>query len=133
MMGVVGKLGKILGPRGLMPNPKLGTVTTDVAKAVKELKAGKTEFRVDKAGIVQVPIGKVSFEPNKLLDNAKAVIDSIVRAKPATSKGMYLKRMSVSARVTIAVLVAMLLHRAGCGSRPPSAGISERDGRISTR
>lgn len=96
MMGTVGKIGKILGPRGLMPNPKLGTVTFDVGKAVKELKAGKVEYRVEKAGIVHVPIGKVSFTEEAILENAKAVIDSLVRAKPSTSKGKYLKKLSVS-------------------------------------
>lgn len=96
MMGIVGKLGKILGPRGLMPNPKLGTVTFDISRAVKELKAGKAEYKAEKAGIVHVPIGKVSFDNQKLLDNAKAVVDSIVKAKPATSKGKYLKKASIS-------------------------------------
>jgi len=96
MMGLVGKLGKILGPRGLMPNPKLGTVTFDISKAVKEIKAGKVEYRAEKAGIVHVPIGKVSFDAQKLLDNAKAVVESIVRAKPSTSKGRYLKKISLS-------------------------------------
>ncbi len=96
MMGIVGKLGKILGPRGLMPNPKLGTVTFDISRAVKELKAGKAEYKAEKAGIVHVPIGKVSFDNQKLLDNAKAVVDSIVKAKPATSKGKYLKKVSIS-------------------------------------
>ncbi len=96
MMGLVGKLGKILGPRGLMPNPKLGTVTFDMSKAVKEIKAGKVEYRTEKAGIVHVPIGKVSFDAQKLLDNAKAVVESIVRAKPSTSKGRYLKKISLS-------------------------------------
>jgi len=96
MMGLVGKLGKILGPRGLMPNPKLGTVTFDIARAVKEIKAGKVEYKAEKAGIVHVPIGKVSFDNQKLLDNAKAVLDSIVKAKPATSKGKYLKKISIS-------------------------------------
>jgi large subunit ribosomal protein L1 len=96
MMGLVGKLGKILGPRGLMPNPKLGTVTFDISRAVKELKAGKVEYKAEKAGIVHVPIGKVSFDNQKLLDNAKAVVDSIVKAKPATSKGKYLKKISIS-------------------------------------
>lgn len=96
MMGTVGKIGKILGPRGLMPNPKLGTVTFDVAKAVKELKAGKVEYRVEKAGIVHIPIGKVSFSNEAILDNAKAAINSILKAKPTTSKGKYLKRVSVS-------------------------------------
>jgi len=96
IMGVVGKLGKVLGPRGLMPNPKLGTVTFDVAKAVKEIKAGKVEYKTEKAGVVHVPIGKVSFDAQKLLDNAKAIIDSVTRAKPSTSKGKYLKGISVS-------------------------------------
>jgi large subunit ribosomal protein L1 len=96
MMGLVGKLGKILGPRGLMPNPKLGTVTFDISRAVKELKAGKVEYKAEKAGIVHVPIGKVSFDAQKLLDNAKAVVDSIVKVKPTTSKGKYLKKISIS-------------------------------------
>ncbi len=96
MMGLVGKLGKILGPRGLMPNPKLGTVTFDIAKAVKEIKAGKVEYKAEKAGIVHVPIGKVSFGSDKLLENARVVLDSIIKAKPATSKGKYLKKLSLS-------------------------------------
>ncbi|MEW6675031.1 MAG: 50S ribosomal protein L1 [Nitrospirota bacterium] len=96
IMGLVGKLGKILGPRGLMPNPKLGTVTFDIARAVKEIKAGKVEYKAEKAGIVHVPIGKVSFDTQRLLDNAKAIIDSIVKAKPPTSKGKYLKKLSIS-------------------------------------
>ncbi|MBI5188694.1 MAG: 50S ribosomal protein L1 [Nitrospirae bacterium] len=96
IMGIVGKLGKILGPRGLMPNPKLGTVTFDIARAVKEIKAGKVEYKAEKAGIVHVPIGKVSFDTQRLLDNAKAIIDSIVRTKPPTSKGKYLKKLSIS-------------------------------------
>lgn len=96
VMGLVGKLGKILGPRGLMPNPKVGTVTFEVAKAVKEIKAGKVEYKAEKAGIVHVPIGKISFDEDKLLDNAKTVIKSIVKAKPATSKGKYLKKLSIS-------------------------------------
>lgn len=96
IMGIVGKLGKILGPRGLMPNPKLGTVTFDIARAVKEIKAGKVEYKAEKAGIVHVPTGKVSFDTQRLLDNAKAIIDSIVKAKPPTSKGKYLKKLSIS-------------------------------------
>ena len=96
IMGLVGKLGKILGPRGLMPNPKLGTVTFDVAKAVKEIKAGKIEYKTEKAGIVHVPIGKVSFDADKLLDNARVVIDAVVKAKPGTSKGKYLKKLALS-------------------------------------
>jgi len=96
VMGIVGKLGKILGPRGLMPNPKLGTVTFDIARAVKEIKAGKVEFKAEKGGIVHVPIGKASFDADKLMENARSVIHSIIKAKPATSKGKYLKKLSIS-------------------------------------
>lgn len=96
MMAAVGRIGKILGPRGLMPNPKAGTVTLDIAKAVKEIKAGKLEFRVDKAGIIHVPVGKVSFGPDKLLDNARAVLASVVRAKPASAKGHYILGVTLS-------------------------------------
>lgn len=96
IMGVVGKLGKVLGPRGLMPNPKLGTVTFDVAKAVKDIKAGKVEYKTEKAGVIHVPIGKVSFDKQKLLENARAIIDSVSKAKPSTSKGKYLKKLCVS-------------------------------------
>lgn len=96
LMGLVGKLGKLLGPRGLMPNPKLGTVTFEVAKAVKEIKAGKVEYRTDKAGIVHIPFGKVSFDKTKLVENASAVIKSVGKAKPATSKGKYIKKVSIS-------------------------------------
>jgi len=96
MMGVVGRLGKVLGPRGVMPNPKLGTVTMDVARAVREHKAGKLEYRVDKAGTIHLAIGKLSFDAPKLVDNIQALLDAIVRAKPATSKGTYLKKISLS-------------------------------------
>ena len=96
MMGGVGKLGKILGPRGLMPNPKVGTVTFDVGKAVNELKAGKVEFRVEKAGIVHSPVGKVSFGVDKLSENVTALIEAIIKLKPASSKGTYLKSISLS-------------------------------------
>ena len=96
MMRAVGKLCKVLGPRGLMPNPKTGTVTPNVAQAVNEIKAGKVEFRVDKTGIVHAPVGKTSFESQKLVDNAAALIDSIVKAKPAAAKGKYLKSITVS-------------------------------------
>jgi large subunit ribosomal protein L1 len=99
MMGSVGKLGKILGPRGLMPNPKVGTVTFDVAKAVNELKAGKVEFRVEKAGIVHTPVGKVSFGTDKLLENITAVIEAIIKLKPASSKGTYLKSICISTTI----------------------------------
>src|SRR5881227_664842 len=96
MMRSVGKLGKVLGPRGLMPNPKTGTVTTDVAKAIKEIKAGKVEFRVDKTGIIHAPVGKVSFKSDALVANAHALVDSIVKAKPAAAKGKYLRSVTVS-------------------------------------
>jgi large subunit ribosomal protein L1 len=96
MMRVVGKLGKVLGPRGLMPNPKTGTVTPNVSQAVKEIKAGKVEFRVDKTGIVHAPVGKTSFPPQNLIDNASALLDSIVKAKPPAAKGKYLRSITVS-------------------------------------
>src|SRR5689334_24717878 len=96
MMGVVGRLGKVLGPRGLMPNPKVGTVTADVSRAVREAKAGKVEFRVEKAGIVHVPVGRASFDPKRLQDNVNAILDTIIRAKPATAKGVYLKGVTLS-------------------------------------
>lgn len=96
MMKSVGRLGKVLGPRGLMPNPKTGTVTMDVAKAVQEVKAGKVEFRTDKTALVHVPVGKISFTPDKLVDNATTVISSVVRAKPAVAKGKYIKGCYIS-------------------------------------
>jgi large subunit ribosomal protein L1 len=96
MMRSVGKLGKILGPRGLMPNPKTGTVTTEVSKSVGEIKAGKVEFRVDKAGVVHAPIGKMSFTPENLIANAYALAETVIRAKPTAAKGKYLKSMAVS-------------------------------------
>ena len=96
MMRAVGRLGKVLGPRGLMPNPKTGTVTVDIAKAIKEIKAGKVEFRVDKAGIVHAPIGKTSFAADRLIANAHALMDSVVRAKPAAAKGKYLKSVTLT-------------------------------------
>jgi large subunit ribosomal protein L1 len=96
MMRVVGKLGKVLGPRGLMPNPKTGTVTPDVTQAVKEIKAGKVEFRVDKTGIVHAPVGKTSFPAQNLIANATALLDSIVKAKPAAAKGKYFRSITVS-------------------------------------
>ncbi|WP_406677332.1 50S ribosomal protein L1 [Moorella sp. ACPs] len=96
MMGTVGKLGRILGPRGLMPNPKAGTVTMDLARAIKEVKAGKIEFRVDKTAIVHAPIGKASFAEDKLKENFQALIEALVRAKPAAAKGQYLKSISIS-------------------------------------
>ena len=96
MMRAVGKLGKVLGPRGLMPNPKTGTVTPNVAQAVTEIKAGKVEFRVDKTGIVHAPVGKMSFPAQNLIENASALLDSIVRAKPSAAKGKYLRSITVS-------------------------------------
>lgn len=96
MMRAVGKLGKVLGPRGLMPNPKTGTVTLDVAKAVQEIKAGKVEFRVDKAGVVHAPVGKISFASDRLIANAHALMESIVKAKPSAAKGKYLRSVTLS-------------------------------------
>jgi large subunit ribosomal protein L1 len=96
MMRAVGRLGKVLGPRGLMPNPKTGTVTPNVGQAIKEIKAGKVEFRVDKTGIIHAPVGKISFPAQNLIANAHALVDSVVRAKPAAAKGKYLKSVTVS-------------------------------------
>lgn len=96
MMAAVGRIGKVLGPRGLMPNPKTGTVSMDIGKAIKEIKAGKLEYRVDKAGIVHVPVGKASFGPDQLIENARAVLMSILRAKPASAKGNYVKGVTVT-------------------------------------
>lgn len=96
MMGQVGRLGRVLGPRGLMPNPKVGTVTFDVTKAISDVKAGKVEFRVEKAGIVHAPVGKRSFEPDKLQANARALLDALLRAKPASAKGQYLRSITLS-------------------------------------
>ena len=96
MMGVVGRLGKVLGPRGLMPNPKVGTVTTDLARAIKEAKGGKIEFRAEKAGIVHAPVGKASFEATKLSENFNVLIEMVMKMKPATAKGVYLKGITVS-------------------------------------
>lgn len=105
MMGMVGRLGRILGPRGLMPNPKLGTVTADVAKAVKELKAGRVEFRVDKGGIVHVPVGKVSMSVDLLYGNTLAVMEAVQRAKPSAAKGTYVKKVGLSATMSPGIKV----------------------------
>jgi large subunit ribosomal protein L1 len=105
VMGEVGKLGKVLGPRGLMPNPKSGTVTNDVAKAVKEVKAGKIEFRVDKSGILHASVGKAKFEPNQLVDNIRAFLNTVARLRPSTAKGTYIKSISISSTMGPGVAV----------------------------
>ncbi len=105
MMGSVGKIAKILGPRGLMPNPKVGTVTFEVANAVKELKAGKVEFRVEKAGIVHSPVGKVSFGAEKLSENVSALLETIIKLKPASSKGIYIKSIALSSTMGAGVRI----------------------------
>ena len=107
MMGVVGRLGKVLGPRGLMPNPKVGTVTMDVTQAVKDAKGGAVEFRVEKAGIVHAGVGKASFEEKAIADNVRALIDSVVKAKPAGAKGHYLQRISISSTMGPGVKIAL--------------------------
>ena len=112
MMGKVGRLGKILGPRGLMPNPKLGTVTNDVAKAIKELKGGRVEYRADRYGIAHVVLGKVSFTPEQLAENYGAVYDEILRMKPAAAKGKYVKSITVSGTMTPGVSVDSSVTRA---------------------
>ncbi|MCJ2163045.1 MULTISPECIES: 50S ribosomal protein L1 [unclassified Pseudodesulfovibrio] len=111
MMAVVGKIGRVLGPRGMMPNAKTGTVTMDVAKAVTELKAGKVEFKVDKAGVLHAPIGKVSFGPEKLLENLRALLDTVMRLKPSSAKGTYMKAMAVSSTMGPGVKVDPLTIR----------------------
>lgn len=105
MMRSVGQLGRVLGPRGLMPNPKTGTVTMDIAKAIEETKAGKVEYRVDKTGVIHTSVGKVSFEEKKLVENTKALIDAVLRAKPATSKGRYVKKINIAATMSPGVLM----------------------------
>ena len=105
MMRSVGQLGKILGPRGLMPNPKTGTVTFDVKTAVQETKAGKIEYRVDKTGVIHVPVGKVSFDAEKIQDNARVLLDAVVKAKPSTAKGKYVKKVNLAATMSPGVLL----------------------------
>lgn len=105
MMRLVGQLGKLLGPRGLMPNPKTGTVTMDVTTAIKETKAGKVEYRVDKTGVIHTPVGKISFDEEKLSENAKALIEAVLKAKPATAKGKYVKKVNFAATMSPGVLV----------------------------
>ncbi|MBR1398344.1 MAG: 50S ribosomal protein L1 [Selenomonadaceae bacterium] len=107
MMGVVGRLGKILGPRGLMPNPKLGTVTMDIAKAISEQKAGKVEYRTDKAGNIHCPIGKASFDDNKLQENYQTLIDTLIKVKPAAAKGQYIKSITLSSTMGPGVPVVL--------------------------
>ena len=96
MMGVVGRLGRVLGPKGLMPNPKAGTVTPDVVKAIEDVKAGKIEYRLDKANIIHVPVGKASFTAEQIADNYKALMDAVVKAKPSSAKGQYLKSVTIT-------------------------------------
>jgi len=104
-MGEVRKLGKVLGPRGLMPNPKTGTVTFDVKTAVKETKAGKVEYRVDKTGVIHTGVGKVSFDENKIVENARALIEAVVKAKPSTAKGKYMKKVNLAATMSPGLLL----------------------------
>lgn len=110
MMGKVGQLGKILGPRGLMPNPKTGTVTMDVKTAIEETKAGKVEYRVDKTGVIHSPVGKVSFDDAKLLENTRVLISAVMKAKPTTAKGRYLKKINVAATMSPGVLLDELAY-----------------------
>jgi large subunit ribosomal protein L1 len=110
MMGKVGQLGKILGPRGLMPNPKTGTVTMDVKTAIQETKAGKVEYRVDKTGVIHSPVGKVSFDDAKLLENTRTLINAVIKAKPTTAKGRYLKKINVAATMSPGVLLDELSY-----------------------
>jgi large subunit ribosomal protein L1 len=105
MMKSAGRLGKVLGPRGLMPNPKTGTVTFDIAKAVREIKAGKVEFRVDKAGIVHAAVGKISFDAKKLAENAQALLGAVVKAKPAVAKGKYVKKVTLTSTMGPGILI----------------------------
>jgi large subunit ribosomal protein L1 len=105
MMGVVGKIGRLLGPRGLMPNPKVGTVTMDIARAVQEAKSGKIEYRVEKAGIIHAPVGKVSFDAQKLKENILALMDVLIKAKPSTAKGIYLKKMTISSTMGAGIII----------------------------
>lgn len=110
MMGKVGQLGKVLGPRGLMPNPKTGTVTMDVKTAIEETKAGKVEYRVDKTGVIHSPVGKVSFDQAKLLENTKVLINAVMKAKPTTAKGRYLKKINLAATMSPGVLLDELAY-----------------------
>ena len=110
MMGKVGQLGKLLGPRGLMPNPKTGTVTMDVRKAIEETKAGKVEYRVDKTGVIHSPVGKVSFDPAKLQENTRVLITAVMKAKPTTAKGRYLRKINLAATMSPGILLDELAY-----------------------
>jgi large subunit ribosomal protein L1 len=110
MMGKVGQLGKVLGPRGLMPNPKTGTVTMDVATAIQETKAGKVEYRVDKTGVIHSPVGKVSFDPQKLQENTRVLINAVMKAKPTTAKGRYLKKINLASTMSPGILLDELSY-----------------------
>jgi large subunit ribosomal protein L1 len=110
MMGKVGQLGKVLGPRGLMPNPKTGTVTMDVKTAIEETKAGKVEYRVDKTGVIHSPVGKVSFEPAKLQENTRVLISAVMKAKPTTAKGRYLRKINLAATMSPGILLDELAY-----------------------
>ena len=110
MMGKVGQLGKLLGPRGLMPNPKTGTVTMDVRKAIEETKAGKVEYRVDKTGVIHSPVGKVSFDPAKLQENTRVLISAVIKAKPTTAKGRYLRKINLAATMSPGILLDELAY-----------------------
>jgi large subunit ribosomal protein L1 len=110
MMGKVGQLGKVLGPRGLMPNPKTGTVTMDVKTAIQETKAGKVEYRVDKTGVIHSPVGKVSFDDAKLLENTRVLINAVMKAKPTTAKGRYLKKINLAATMSPGILLDELAY-----------------------
>ena len=105
MMKSVGTLGKVLGPRGLMPNPKTGTVTMDVATAIRETKAGKIEFRVDKTGVIHAPVGKISFGPDSIVENARTLIDAVIKAKPSTAKGKYVKKVNIATTMSRGILL----------------------------
>jgi large subunit ribosomal protein L1 len=110
MMGKVGQLGKVLGPRGLMPNPKTGTVTMDVATAIQETKAGKVEYRVDKTGVIHSPVGKVSLDPQKLQENTRVLINAVMKAKPTTAKGRYLKKINLASTMSPGILLDELAY-----------------------
>jgi large subunit ribosomal protein L1 len=110
MMRSVGTLGKVLGPRGLMPNPKTGTVTMDIKNAIQETKAGKVEYRVDKTGVIHSPVGKVSFDEDKLLENTRVLINAVIKARPTTAKGRYLKKINLAATMSPGVLLDELAY-----------------------